>query len=166
MYSYGTLISKPANRATKMIIFDGFDILASITGLLLSAIIMDNFGRYANYSIKIACTILAISYAFFIVKEPQDVTARRIKKQKSEPGNSQNFFSKFIFTPFVDLIKTIFKIRRYGLHLLIALQFYIYASYAFTWEEGRLRYLYLLNVFEGFDGSDYSIYSTFQSCGC
>ena len=166
MYSYGTLISKPANRATKMIIFDGFDILASIIGLLLSAIIMDNFGRYANYSIKIACTILAISYAFFIVKEPQDVTARRIKNQKSEPGNSQNFFSKFIFTPFVDLIKTIFKIRRYGLHLLIALQFYIYASYAFTWEEGRLRYLYLLNVFEGFDGSDYSIYSTFQSCGC
>ena len=149
-----------------MILFDGFDILASVSGVLLSAIIMDSFGRYANYGIKIACTILAISYAFFIVKEPKDVTSRRIKKQKSEPGNSQNFFSKFMFTPVVDLIKTIFKIRRYGLHLLIALQFYIYASYAFTWEEGRLRYLYLLNVFEGFDGSDYSRYSAFQSGGC
>ena len=149
-----------------MIILDGFDILASISGVLLSAIVMDNFGRFANYSIKVCCTILALSYAFFVVKEPKDVTARRITRQKSEPCNSQNFFVKFIFTPFVDLIKTIFKIRHYGLHLLIALQFYIYASYAFTWEEGRLRYLYLLNVFEGFDGSDYSIYSTFQSCGC
>ena len=149
-----------------MIIFDGFDILASISGVLLSAIIMDNFGRYAIYSIKIACTILASFYAIFVVKEPKDFTARRITKQKSEPGNSQNFFSKFILIPFVDLIKTIFKMRRYGIHLLIALQFYIYASYAFTWTEGILRYLYLLDVFEGFDGSDYSKYSAFQSCGC
>ena len=30
MYSYGSLVSKPKNRATKMIIYDGFDILASI----------------------------------------------------------------------------------------------------------------------------------------
>ena len=149
-----------------MIIFDGFDILASIIGLLLSALIMDNFGRYANYGIKIACTFLAFSYAFFIVKEPKDVTARRLTKQKSESGNKQNFFSKFIFTPFFDLIKTIFKIRHYGLHLLIALQFYIFASYAFKWTELILRYLYLLNVFEGFDGSDYSRYSAFQSCVC
>ena len=149
-----------------MIIFDGFDILARISGVLLSAIIMENFGRYAIYSIKIACTVLAFSYAIFVVKEPKDFTARRITKQRSESGNSQNFFSKFIFIPFVELIKTIFKTRCYGIHLLIALQFYIYASYAFTWEEGRLRYLYLLNVFEGFDGSDYSIYSTFQSCVC
>ena len=149
-----------------MIILDGFDILASISGVLLSAIVMDNFGRYANYSIKVGCTILAISYAFFVVKEPKDVTARRITRQRSEPGNRQNFFLKFLFTPFVDLIKTIFKIRHYGLHLLIALQFFIYASYAFTWEESNLRYLYLLNVFDGFDGSDYSRYSAFQSCGC
>ena len=149
-----------------MILFDGFDILASVSGVLLSAIIMDNFGRYAIYGIKIACTILASFYAIFVVKEPKDFTARRITKQKSEPGNSQNFFSKFILIPFVDLIKTIFKRRRYGIHLLIALQFYIYASYAFTWTEGILRYLYLLDVFEGFDGSDYSKYSAFQSCGC
>ena len=149
-----------------MIIFDGFDILARISGVLLSAIIMDNFGRYAIYSIKIACTVLAYSYAIFVVKEPKDFTVRRITKQKSEPANSQNFFSKLIFIPFIELIKTIFKIRCHGIHLLIALQFYIFASYAFKWTELSLRYLYLLNVFEGFDGSDYSRYSAFQSCVC
>ena len=54
------------------------------------------------------------------------------------------------------MFKTIFKIRPKGLHVLIAIQFFMYASYCFVLEEKALRYLYLLKLFEGFTATDYS----------
>ena len=165
MYCYGTLISKPKNRATKMIIYDGFDILASISGVLLSAIIMENLGRYANYGIKCGCTFLALLYAIFAIKEPQKSNKEETAESDEKISKIVVFFKDFVFRPLADLVKAIFKKRPYGLHLLIALQFYLYASYAFTWEEQRVRYLYMLKTFEGFDGVAYSYYSVFRSSG-
>ena len=81
IYSYGTLISKPENRATKLIIFDGFDILASVSGSLLSPIILNNLGEYANFGIKCGCTFLALLYAIFIIKEPSNNTKDEKKCQ-------------------------------------------------------------------------------------
>ena len=59
-----------------------------------------------------------------------------------------------------------FERRPYGLHMLIALQLYLFGSYCFTWPEGNIRYLYMLKTFEGFDGADFSIFFAFTCCGC
>ena len=60
------------------------------------------------------------------------------------------------------MFRAIFKIRPNGLHVLIAIQLYMYASYAFVVEEKIMKYLYLSKVFEGFTGADYSIFSAFS----
>ena len=56
--------------------------------------------------------------------------------------------------------------RPYGLHMMIALQLYLFGSYCFTWPEMQIRYLYMLKTFEGFDGADFSIFFAFTCCGC
>lgn len=68
--------------------------------------------------------------------------------------------------PLVELFRAIFKRRPYGLHILIAVQLYVYASVAFAWEEQSVRYLYMLKTFEGFDAIDYSRYYSFTCSGC
>ena len=123
---------------------------------------MENFSRYANYGFKCGCTFLAFSYAIFVVKEPQNEAKEETKKD-AIVSNVFDFLQQFVFKPIIDWVKVVFKKRPNGLHYLIFLWFYIYASYYFVMEESLLRYFYLQLTFEGFDGTDYSRYSLFET---
>ena len=180
-YAYGTLISSPQSRATRLAVFDGAESLASLTGIILSPIIMNKFGRYTSYGLRCGCTFLSIAYAIICLKKPQlnnvDVCSADTYSADTYKITQNNhsltmkekiisFPTEFIFKPFMDMIKTVFKRRPHGLHILVALQFYLYGSYSFTWPERQIRYLYMLKTFEGFDGADYSKFLAFTCSGC
>ena len=76
-------------------------------------------------------------------------------------GRKKNFISQSLITPIVDMFKAIFKTRQHGLQIMIAVQFFLYASYTFTWGEMYMRYFYMLKTFEGFDAAGYSIFYTY-----
>ena len=94
--------------------------------------------------------------------DPKKTNQANEVAEESAQKSDQGFIQKFIFTPFVDMVKAIFSKRPYGLHFLIALQFFLYASNAFTWESYSLMYLYMQKTFD-ISGSDYSRYSAFLS---
>ena len=129
---------------------------------MVSPIILNNLGEYANFGIKCACTFLALFYTIFIIKDPRNNTKAEKNSSTQNMSNCFGFLKQFVFMPLVELFKAIFKRRPYGLHILIAMQLYGYASYCLTWEERSLRYLYMLKTFEGFDAVDYSRYYSFH----
>ena len=161
--SYGSLISKPENRATRLMFNDGLILLATFIGTLLSPIIMENFSRYANYGIKCGCTFLALSYSIFVLKEPLKEPQEEKTKQATSVTNMFDFLQQFVFKPIIDWVKVLFKKRPNLLHYLIFLWFYVYATYYFVMEETLLRYLYMQLTFDEFDGIDYSRYSLFEN---
>ena len=86
-------------------IFDGTDVLALVVGTVLSPIIKNSLGRYANYGLKVGCSALSLLYIIFLVKEPPKNVEDMNKKQEKDKQLS-------ILTPFLsfaDLFKTIFK---------------------------------------------------------
>ena len=97
--------------------------------------------------------VIALLYLTFIIKE----TTRMIDANEQMKLLVQKI-NELILTPLVDMFRAIFKIRPNGLHVLIAIQLYMYASYAFVLEEKSMKYLYLLKVFEGFTAADWSIF--------
>ena len=60
------------------------------------------------------------------------------------------------------MVHAIFKTRPNKLHVLLAIQFYCYASYKFTIEEKLLRYLYLNKTMD-FDGPAFSWLTVFMT---
>ena len=81
--------------------------LLSIGGVLLSAIVMKNLGRYTNYGINCGCTFLAILYTIFVVKERKKPETEETQKSDSNVSKTsvKDFFKDFVYNPFVDLIK-------------------------------------------------------------
>ena len=71
-YSYGALVSKPESRATRLGIFDGTDMLASVLGAVLAPIIKLNFGLNACYGLKCALSFMSVIYVIFYTKEPTE----------------------------------------------------------------------------------------------
>ena len=132
--------------------YDGFELIARVTGALVSPIIANNIDRYANFGLKLACDLFALLYLIFIIKDTRRIIE---SNKKREPSIGQKINS-VVISPLIDMFKAIFKIRPKGLHVLIAIQFGMYASYCFVLEEKAVRYLYLLKLFEGFTATDYS----------
>ena len=111
----------------------------------------DYFGLYANFGLKCACTFLSILYAIFCVKEPPKDKAKKHSSDQNVSAFKKilSFVNEYIFKPFPDLVKTVFKVRAYGLHFLIQLQCFLFMCYAVCWSEHILRYFYMLKAFEG-----------------
>ena len=53
------------------------------------------------------------------------------------------------------MFKAMTKVRP-NLNLILAIQYFLFAIYAFSFEEEGMRYLYLQKAFEGFDGTDFA----------
>ena len=152
VYGYGAKTTTPENRSMTLARYDGFELIARVTGALVSPIIANNIDRYANFGLKLACDLFAVLYLILIITD----TPRIIESnQKREPSIGQKIKS-VVISPLMDMFKAIFKIRPKGLHVLIAIQFCMYATYCFVLEEKALKYLYLSKLFEGFTATDYS----------
>ena len=65
---------------------------------------------------------------------------------------STSFLYSYMIHPCMEMCKTIVKRRSYNLRSLVLLQIFIYALYWFALNENATQYLYMLKVFDGFNG--------------
>ena len=86
-----------------------------------------------------------------MVKTPLDKPMTKVKK---------NLNIKDMFKPLLDMCKTLFVCRPNKLHLIVLVQFVLYAIYTSSWEEEHVRYLYLQKSF-GFTGTDFAYLRVF-----
>ena len=167
-YSYGAKVSSPQSRATRLVIFDGTETVFVVIGSVLSPYIKNHLGLYFSYGLKCGCTFLALLYLIFCVKEvPKNITETKDVSNDEGVSILQKIslcLKEYLFQPFISMVKTLFKRRPYGLHILIAIQYLLFISYVVTWSELQLRYFYMLKTFEGFDGEMYSRFNAF-TCG-
>ena len=106
-YGFAMKVSAPKARASTITRYGGFEVLGVILGTFLSPILLQEFSALTNYSIKIACTFIALIYVIFFVKEPQ----------KSQAKPKLNF--GLILKPIKDMFLAIFQVRPNGLQILI-----------------------------------------------
>ena len=67
VYGYGALTTSSGNRATTLARFDGLELVARVSGTLLSPVLSNKIDRYANFSLKLICDLLAVLYLIFII---------------------------------------------------------------------------------------------------
>ena len=183
VYGYGALTTSSGNRATTLARFDGLELVARVSGTLLSPVLANKIGRYANFILKLICDLLAILYLIFIIKDTERLDKTQSDKEVTKVdfkgkkliflnhGLKKNKLNQLVVKPFLDILlypmldmfKSIFKIRPNGLHILIAIQFYMFATYWFVLEEKALKYLYLRQEIENFTGTDYSWFFAFST---
>ena len=108
--------------------------MGNIFGTLLSPLIVNQLSAAYSYSFKICCTLIALIYVVLMVKTPLDKPMTKVKK---------NLNIKDMFKPLLDMCKTLFVCRPNKLHLIVLVQFVLYAIYTSSWEEEHVRYLYL-----------------------
>ena len=154
-YAYGSLNFPEKSRASALTRYDGLEVIGKLIATLLAPIVLLNIGCVGNYSISIGSTLLAILYTLIFIQSnsPSSVINRTVK----------NVFMDFLVTPLVDMLQCLFRRRPKGVHWLIAIQVYAFASYWFVLEEKALKYLFMLKIFDGFDQTDYSWYFAYET---
>ena len=125
--------------------------MGNIFGTLLSPLIVNQLSSTYSYSFKICCTFIALIYVVLMVKTPLDKPMTKVEK---------NLNIKDMFKPLLDMCKTLFVCRPNKLHLIVLVQFVLYAIYTSSWEEEHVRYLYLQKSF-GFTGTDFAYLRVF-----
>ena len=152
VYGHGTMITQPDSRASTLGRYDGFYILGKISGTFLSPIILQHLSATYNYAFKIGCTLIAVIYVILMVKPP------------SKPAQSEKKKMTFqtLFKPLIDMFKALFTKRPNKLHWIIAVQYFLYASYCYSNEEEVMRYLYLQKSV-GVTGTDYAYLTVFTT---
>ena len=152
VYGFGTRISKPEDRASLLTRFDGFEMIAKFAGTLLSPLIKTYTNNYGNFGIKIAMTLSSVLYTICLIKEPP------LDNQNSKKISVK----KLVLDPLIETFKCLFQFRPNKLHVLIAIQFYMFGTYWFVLEEKVIKYLYMLKTFAGFDATQYSWYYAYD----
>ena len=67
-----------------------------------------------------------------------------------------SFLYRYMIHTCMEMCKTIFKPRHNNLRFLLFLQIFIYALYWFALNENSTQYLYMLKVFDGFNGASFA----------
>ena len=153
VYGHGTMITQPDSRASTLGRYDGFYILGKISGTFLSPIILKQLSAVYNYAFKIGCTLTAVIYVIVMVKPPPKPAAKSDKKKMT---------FKTLFKPLIHMFKALFTKRPNKLHWIIAVQYFLYASYCYSNEEEVMRYLYLQKSV-GVTGTDYAYLTVFTT---
>ncbi len=180
VYSYGTTVTKPKERAHRLARLDGIETLANVVGTLLSPFVFRQLGYFGNYAISAIFFALSIAYLIFFVREPikrnitenndELITEKKAPKSKTCLEISitlltkiNNFLIKAIIVPLKGMKSVITKDRKSVLKFLIVLQLFCYGMYLFTLQIHGLTYLYLLLVFDGFSETDYALLNIVMS---
>ena len=154
VYGIGTLISKNEARASTLARYDGFETIGCISGTLLSPIVLNNLSATASYSFRIGADFIALLYLLIFIKEPANTKSRNTKVYRSK--------IQLLFKPLKDMFGALFRLRPNGIHILLGIQYFCFASYWFTIPENELKYLYLQNTL-GFNGTDFSWLTVFRT---
>ena len=176
VYSYGTTVTKPNERAHRLARLDGIETLANIVGTLLSPFIFKQLGYFGNYAISSLFFAMSIAYLIWFVREPiqrrpDDSKMSEVKTQKQTSktlpemvlecfGKLKSFLAKAVIIPLIGMKSVVTKDRKSILKFLIFLQFLCYGLYLFTLQMQSLTYLYMLLVFDGFNETDYALFNS------
>ena len=68
VYGIGTLISRPKARASTLARYDGLETIGTLTGTLLSPVILKNLNATASYSFRIGTDSLALLYLLIFIQ--------------------------------------------------------------------------------------------------
>jgi hypothetical protein len=173
VYSYGTTVTQPRERAHRLTRLDGFETIAIIIGTLLSPLIFKKLGYYGNYGINCVFVVLAIAYLVYFVEEPitivksekEHVTTEKVNLSMLDKSDRlfehswkviKSFLHNAIAIPLQGMKEVIVKDRKLVLKFLICVQFLCFATYWLTLQIWTVMYLYMLLVFEDFDETGYA----------
>jgi len=90
VYSYGTTVTKPKERAHRLARLDGVETLANVVGTLLSPFVFRQLGYFGNYAISCGFFAASILYLIFVVKEPikKRVSGDELNKEQKKKSQS------------------------------------------------------------------------------
>ena len=109
---------------------------------------------WLNFVISLTCTTAAFLYVLLVIKEPKRT---RKKSDKGSHGNALiKWLFRYIWAPLRDTVHTTF--RRRPLRGLLWLMLATYGLYWFCLEDFVLMYYYLLDTFDGYEGTDFSLF--------
>lgn len=137
-----------------------------LAATLLSPIIFNASGYLACYITKLGAFICALLYLLVLVREPIKASPKvaPISADQRHPGcvkKLRDWFNKYLITPFLQIIRTVFQKRDNGLRALLFIQLFVYGMYWFLVDQNAQMQLYLMKVFPGFTSADYSHYLAF-----
>ena len=69
IYGYGTDVSDIHERAFRLAIYDGMQMLAQVIGLSISAPINEKWGNHGNYVVSTCLLFLAFLHVLLFIKE-------------------------------------------------------------------------------------------------
>ena len=70
---------------------------------------------------------------------------------------------RYTLVPLGEMLTTLLKKREGNLRFLLHIMLLAYGLYWFSYSEGELTYLYLLQIFPGFTGSDFALFAQFST---
>lgn len=185
VYSYGTAITQPNERAYRLARMDGMETIATIIGTLLSPVVFKTLGYHGSFGISGAFILLAIVYFVKFVEEPikkdsdeksplvRTTTAQRVEQSsfsenilrilKNAADKIISFAKIAIVIPLTGMKEVLTRDRKMILKVLIVVQFLCFSTYWLTLQIWNLLYLYMLLVFDGFSETDYSHFNVAMS---
>jgi hypothetical protein len=144
VYSYGTTVTKPEERAHRLARLDGVETLGNVLGTLLSPFVFRQLGYFGNYAVSAGFFGLAIAYLVCCVREP--IQRKACEKPKESPGSGSGVVAKVsgflrtaVVVPLKGMKSVLTKERKPVIKLLIFLQFFCYAAYLFTLQGSILQ---------------------------
>ena len=147
-YSFGASVSSESQRATTLARIDGFEILGSVIGCLLSP----HLGTFGSFFTCLCCQCLALLYLCIVVDEP-------IKTKEFKYVSLTNCIHRFLITPVKQTFQTMTEARGGQLNFILMI---LLIAHGLNWFDAEwywsLQYNYMLMVFENFTATEYSYY--------
>ena len=147
-YSFGASVSSESTRAATLARIDGFEILGSVLGCLLSP----HLTTLGTFLTCLGCQSLALLYLTTCVDEP--ITTKEFKYV-----SLTNCIHRFLITPIKQTFETMTKAREGQLNFILII---LLIAHALNWFDSEwywsLQYNYMLMVFENFTPTEYSYY--------
>ena len=139
--------------------FDGFDAAAGLVGSLLSPVVYETLGAYGSLGAYAISNALALLYLIFCVREP---LKREEKKKEKESRGLLALVKTYVYIPVKSTLQIVVTKRSGHLRAMLVILLACYGINYFMFEEQSIMYLWMLKVYEGFDGTDYAVYSIYN----
>ena len=94
-YSYISDISDPKTRTTRMAMMDGVFPFGFYLGNAVAGEVADRCGLVYNFALGLLCSVLALAYCLFFVKDSRLARDQRLERELSEEMEALRQQKKF-----------------------------------------------------------------------
>lgn len=166
--SYAASNSKKTNRSTTLARLDGVEQTALILGVSLSPYAFSHWGYLGCFVFRVVGGLLAIFYLMMVC--PEIEAKRKISSDSRDiilnhengevrAADKESYLKKYIVSPFIFALEVLRKPRESSTKRLVYLQIFNCTLYWFVMEEQNMLYFYMARRFDGFDGTDFALYT-------